>query len=107
MDTARAASAILFLQAGMYTMDAMSTLNSSPWTSENFGADATKAASAQEYVWHALGVGTAYCAVSAVIAGSWFPIYGAAVNAGYLWWIYQRALKRGADSGSTNWKNGN
>ena len=106
MDTARAASAILFLQAGMYTMDAMSTLNSSPWTSENFGADKDKAASAQEYVWHALGVGTAYCIASAAIAGSWMPILGAGVNAGYLYWIYKRALQRGADSGSSNWKNG-
>ena len=91
----RAISAVLFLQAGMYTMDAMSTLNSSPWTSENFGADPQKAQSAREYVLHALGVGTAYCAASSAIARSWWPLLGAGVNALYLFWIYERALARG------------
>src|SRR5271154_2564279 len=99
----RGISAVLFLQAGMYTMDSMSTLNSSPWTSEAFGADEAKAKAAREYVMHALGVGTVYCAASAVIAGSWWPVAGAAVNAGYLLWIYDRALKRAKDSGSTGW----
>lgn len=101
--TRRAVAGVLFLNAGMYTMDAMSTLNSSPWTSENFGADPEKAASAREYVMHALGVGTAYCTVAAVIAGSWWPIAGAVVNSAYLGWIYKRALDRAQESGSTGW----
>lgn len=97
------AAAILFMQAGMYTMDAMSTLNSSPWTSENFGADPEKAASAREYVAHALGVGLVYCGVAALIADSWWPVAGAAANAAYLLWIYERALNRAQKSGSSGW----
>ena len=99
-------AAVLFLQSGMYAMDAMSTLNSSPWTSENFGADPDKAKSAREYVWHAIGVSGAFCIVSAMIAKSWWPILGALATDAYLWWIYNRALSRGASSGSTNWSNG-
>lgn len=100
----RAVSAVLFMQAGMYAMDAMSTLNSSPWTSENFGADAEKAKTSKEYVCHAIAVSGVFCTLSAVIAESWWPIFGAAATDVYLWWIYDRALKRGAASGSAGWE---
>lgn len=99
----RAISAVLFMQAGMYALDAMSALNSSPWTSENFGADPVKAASCKEYVTHSVVVSTAYCVASAIIAESPMPIIGAAVNNTYLYWLYHRALKRGAVSGSGGW----
>lgn len=100
---ARAVSALLFMQAGMYALDAMSALNSSPWTSENFGADPVKAQSCKEYVLHSVGVSTAYCIASAVIAESPMPIIGATVNNLYLYWLYNRALKRGAVSGTSGW----
>lgn len=101
----REVSAVLFMQAGMYAMDAMSTLNSSPWTSENFGADPEKAKSSREYVIHAVVASGFFCTLSAIIAQSWWPIFGALATDIYLWWIYDRALKRGAASGSTNWEN--
>jgi hypothetical protein len=96
-------AAVLFLQSAMVSMDVMSALNSSPWTSENFGADPEKAKTSREYVMHSVGVSTAFCVSSAVIAGSWWPIVGAVVTNGYLFWIYDRALKRGAACGSTGW----
>jgi hypothetical protein len=99
----RAISALLFMQAGMYALDAMSALNSSPWTSENFGADPVKAASCREYVLHSVAVSTAYCVASAVIAENPMPLIGATVNNLYLYWLYNRALKRGATSGSKSW----
>lgn len=96
-------AAVLFMQAGMYAMDSMSTLNSSPWTSENFGADPDKAKSAREYVLHSIAVSSVFCVTSAVIAKSWWPILGALATDSYLFWIYERALKRGADAGSDGW----
>ena len=102
-DVARVGAAILFLQAGQYAMDAMGTLNSSPWTSENFGADAEKAKSSREYVLMAVGVGSAYCLGAAIIGKSWWPIAGAAVNGAFLLWVYDRALKRAVVTGSTGW----
>jgi len=98
-----AAGAILFMQATMVEMDVMSALNSSPWTSENFGASPEKAKTAREYVLHALTIGTAVNVVAAIISRSLWPIIGGGVTAAYLWWIYERALERGRTSGSTAW----
>lgn len=98
-----AAGAILFMQATMVEMDVMSALNSSPWTSENFGASPEKAKTSREYVTHALVIGSAINVVAALIAKSLWPIVGGTLTAGYLWWIYERALARGAASGSTAW----
>lgn len=96
-------AAVLFMQAAMVSMDTMSALNSSPWTSENFGADPEKAKTSREYVSHSLIVSGGFCLASAVIARSWWPIIGAVATNGYLWWIYDRALKRGAATGSSDW----
>ena len=102
----RSVAALLFMTSAMTTLDAYSTLNSSPWTSENFGADAHKAASSREYVRHAIVFSLAYAVVSAGIAESAWPIVGSAVANVYLWWLYERALARGAEAGSRSWANG-
>lgn len=96
-----AAAAILFLQAGQYMMDTCSTLMSSPWTVENVAADDDKRESAQRLVRQAVVVGGAYDAAAAWVGGSWWPVLGWAVNAGYLWFEYTRAIKRGQGSGSS------
>jgi len=96
-------SAVLFLQAINSTFDTMSALNSSPWTSENFGADPEKAKTSREYVTHSVVVSGALCIIAAYIARSWWPLIGMAVSNAYLWWIYDRALQRGACAGSTDW----
>jgi hypothetical protein len=95
--------ALLFMGAVMVSMDCMSSLNSSPWTSETFGASPEKAASSREYVMHAVIVSTALSLVSASIAESWWPIVGVAATNGYLYWIYERALRRGSESGKEGW----
>lgn len=100
----RSIGALLFLTAGMTTFDAYSTLNSSPWTSENFGADPQKAASSREYVRHAIIFSTGYALISSVLAETLLPIIGATVANGYLWWLYERALKRGKAAGSKGWQ---
>ena len=101
--SSRAVSALLFMTSAMTTLDAYSTLNSSPWTSENFGADPAKAKSSREYVRHAIVFSTAYAVAAAVIANNWWPVLGSAVSNGYLYWLYERALARGAEAGTTGW----
>lgn len=99
-------SALLFLTAGMTTFDAYSTLNSSPWTAENFGADPVKVASLEEYVKHAVIFSMTYAVVSSVIAESPLPVIGAGVANAYLVWLYKRAAARGAAQGSAGWASG-
>lgn len=101
--TGNALAALLFLTSAMTTLDAYSTLNSSPWTAENFGADPEKAKSCKEYVTHAVCFSLAYAAISAFIAKSWWPIVGAIVANAYLVWLYYRALGRGSVAGSYGW----
>lgn len=96
-----AAAAVLFLQGGMYMMDATSTLMSSPWTVENVAADDDKRESAQRLVTHAIVVGGAYCLMSSWVGKSWWPTIGWAINAGYLGYEYRRAISRGVASGSS------
>jgi hypothetical protein len=96
-------AALLFMTSAMMTLDAYSTFESSPWTAENFGADPEKAKSCREYLWHAVGYSMLYAGASAMIAGSWWPILGAAISNAYLVWLYLRALARGSIAGSTGW----
>lgn len=103
--TGNAIAAVLFLQSGMTTLDAYSTLQSSPWTAENFGADPVKARSAKEYLMHAVVFSMAYALASAWIARTWWPIIGAAIANAYLIWLYLRALDRGSATGSKGWAN--
>ena len=101
--TRKSIGALLFLTSGMTTFDAYSTLNSSPWTSENFGADPEKAKSSREYVTHAVIFSVSYALVAGLLAESWYPIVGAAVANTYLVWLYERALQRGKVAGSRGW----
>lgn len=99
-------AAVLFLQAGMYTLDSYSTLNSSPWTAESFGGDPAKMKSLREYIAHAAVYSTAYCAAAAALAPRGlrkFPIAGALINNAYLVWLYKRAAGRAQSAGSTGW----
>lgn len=105
-------AALLWLTSGMTTFDAYSTLNSSPWTAESFGADAERAASLREYIKHAVVFSMFYALVGAVIilrdpdednSNAWYPVVGAALANVYLVWLYRRASARGAVAGHTNW----
>lgn len=99
-------AAILFLTAGMTTLDAYSTFQSSPWTIENFGADEEKTAACKEYLTHAVVFSLAYSTISAHLSGSLWPLVGSLVANAYLIWLYMRAMRRGAASGSTQWNKG-
>jgi hypothetical protein len=98
-----AVGAILFLQASMTSLDAYSTLMSSPWTAENFGADEEKADSVREYLKHSIAASSIYVIAASVIAKSYWPIIGGALTNVYLYWLYNRALDRGKVAGSTDW----
>lgn len=88
-------AAVLFMTSAMQTLDAYSTLNSSPWTAENFGGDPEKAKSCKEYVGHAIVTSIGFAAFGSIIAGNFWPLLGSALANGYLIWLYMRALDRG------------
>lgn len=94
-------AAILFMQSGMYALDAYSSVNSSPWTAETVGGDEEKAQSMKGYCIHATTIAAAYSIVGAMISQSWWPIIGGSFTLVYMGWLYWRALKKGFDEGST------
>jgi hypothetical protein len=102
-DAARVGAAILFLQASTNAMDVFSAVNSSPWTAENFGGDQAKSASVREYVWHGVGLTVFYIVGASVLARSWWPIFGGGVTLAYMYFLYSRALERGAARQSQGW----
>lgn len=107
--TRNALGAVLFMQASMNTLDAYSTLNSSPWTAESFGADDRRARALKEYVTHAVIYSMAYAAAGAVIVRGrlgWYILIGAIVTNLYLIWLYARASRRGRAAGAAGWANG-
>ena len=84
---------------GVYiAYDAMSTLNSSPWTHETFGQDPKKKESAQWYVRLAIGRALALGAVSSWIAGTPWPLIGVLVADADLYWVYRRAGRLASES---------
>jgi hypothetical protein len=102
-DARRMGAALLFLQASTNAMDVFSAVNSSPWTAENFGGDQQKASSVQEYVWHGVGLTIFYLLGATVLSGSIWPIIGGGITLAYMYWLYNRALKRGAANDSQGW----
>lgn len=81
--------------AGIYiAYDAMSTLNSSPWTHQTFGSDPAKAESAQHYVRLAIARSTALSALTSVLMGSIAPLLGASVANADLFFVYWQAKNK-------------
>ena len=101
-----AVGALLLITSYGQIWEVISALNSSPWTAENFGADEGKAKSAREYLAHSTASGAVMAGIAAYIARSWMPLAGAVAGIGYAWWIYTRALRRAAVSGSEGWGSG-
>jgi hypothetical protein len=97
---------VLFIVSATNAMDVFSATNSSPWTAENFGGDSEKVASLREYVYHAIALTAITNITGAYIEKSWWPIIGAALASGYMWWLYERAVARGMEAGSEGWENG-
>ncbi len=104
-----ALGALLFMSASLNTLDAYSTLNSSPWTAESFGADERRSKALKEYVGHAVVYSMGYAIASAMIVRGklgWWIILGAVITNSYLVWLYMRASRRGREAGSSDWANG-
>jgi lipoprotein signal peptidase len=93
----------LALAATGLVYEVYSALMSSPWTAENFGADAEKSASARKYMW----ISTVNAAILglgfSLLAGNHWPLVGTTVVSIFFILIYSHALKKGAVSGSTGW----
>jgi len=101
-----ATGALLFITAYGQIWEIISALNSSPWTAENFGADAGKAKSAREYLAHSTISGAAIAGLAAAVARRWWPVVGASLGITYAWWIYTRALRRATATQSVGWGSG-
>lgn len=99
-----AIAAVLFVGSVNNAIDIFSATNSSPWTAENFGGDEEKVASLREYVAHAVVLTAITNVIGAVVARSIWPLIGATLACVYMWWLYERAVKRGMESGSDSWE---
>lgn len=100
-----ATAALLFVTSVNNAIDVFSATNSSPWTAENFGGDEEKVKSLREYVSHAMILTAITNGIGAVVARSVWPLLGAGTACAYMWWLYERAVRRGMESGSTGWEN--
>lgn len=100
----RTMSALLFIAASTNVVDVFSAVNSSPWTAQSFGGDPEKAESCRRYVRHAMVIAGAYSVTAAWIARSWWPIVGAVAAEAYMWYLYEEALGKAAETGSTDWE---
>lgn len=97
------AAGVLFLVAVDASLNAYSSINSSPWTSENFGGDPDKAAACRKYVYIADTASLGLGALGAWIAGSWWPLVGAIVVVGLMHYLYVAALAKAQENSSTGW----
>lgn len=93
------AGGLALLGAGANVYDAFSAVMSSPWSTEKFTNDPEEEAMAREYVMHALIISGIYCAAGSYLIGSPWPVIGGAGVAAYMYWLYNRALKRSQNGG--------
>lgn len=93
----------LFLMTLAEAFNVYGALNSSPWTAENFGADAEKARSCRHYVIQADIVNVALGIGTSLITKTWSPFIGMIVISAYMHYMYERALKKGAVAGTDGW----
>jgi hypothetical protein len=79
------------------------SLNSSPWTSENFGADPEKAASCRRYVKLAVGNNLLMGGLGSYLTKSPMPLVATSAVSLFMYYLYETALKRGSVAGSDGW----
>jgi hypothetical protein len=103
MPEARNAAALSFMIGGMYTLDGYSTLNSSPWTAQNFGADPEAMSALKKYVTHSVVFSLAFTATGSYLDNTWWPLIGSVAANIYLVWLYHDAARKGANAGRTGW----
>lgn len=101
IDANRALAAILMMQGYRDVLDTTSTLQSSPWTTENVGADEDMANSMKYYLWQTTGSSAIMGVLGSVVAGSYWPIGGTAIGIGYMWYIYLHALRNAQEKNNS------
>ncbi len=95
----RALSAVLFMSGVMMALDSYSSIMSSPWSAETFGADSDKADSARSYSYQSAGVSMILGLVSSYVGASPWPFIGVSVTNAYMLWTYRKALAKAARNG--------
>lgn len=76
---------------------------SSPWTSESFGGDPEKAASARRYVYKSIVVTEVLGVGGVLLSHNLFPLITTSLVSAYMYYTYEKALGRAAQSGSQKW----
>lgn len=98
-DVGRVGAALMLMGAGTNMYDAYSAVMSSPWSTEKFTQSPEEEEMARRYVRHATIIGWAYAIGGAVLARSIWPIVGAAVASGYMYYLYDCAVKQSPQNG--------
>lgn len=96
----------MFLTSIGLGFEIFSSLTSSPWTCENFGADEKRAKSAKEYVILGVVFNEAIGLGASLLTDSYWPLLGVTCISTMFYLVYMRALERGKQAGNTGWKNG-
>ena len=90
----RMIAALLFVEQGNYAYNAFSAIMSSPWSTGKFSEDPEADAEARFYIHQSLAISSAFSIASSLIGRTLWPIAGQATVAGYMYWLYDRSLKR-------------
>jgi hypothetical protein len=88
---------------GGLVFEVFSAHTSSPWTSETFGGDPEKAASARKYVWKSIIASEVLGVGGWLLAGSPLPLVTVTLVCAYMWWVYDKALKKAVSDGPRQW----
>jgi hypothetical protein len=97
------AAALLFIASSTNAMDVYSAVNSSPWTGYNFANDDRAREALRYYVAHAIVITALTNVGGALLAQSWWPIFGATITAAYMYWLYEDAIRKGKEENSEGW----
>jgi hypothetical protein len=92
--TGRALAALLFITYALAALDAFSSVHSSPYTAEVRGGSAENDERVRRYARTSVYVGLGLGLGGTVISGKAWPMVGAVVACGFMWVLYDRALKQ-------------
>jgi hypothetical protein len=95
--TGRALAALLFITYALAALDAFSSVHSSPYTAEVRGGSAENDERVRRYARTSVYVGIGLGAAGTAISGKAWPFFGAVVACGFMYVLYDRALKNAAD----------
>lgn len=101
MSTGGDTRGLALLIGAMYATDLFSAFMSSPWSTEAFGADAARAASARRLVMISVVSAVSAGAVASYLDHNWWPLVGTSAAALGMYVLYEQALSKGARAGYT------